>query len=395
MALSRHIATACIILFFSSAAQADILTSDSGGDMFVAGSSVVSTLDATRDTFVAGRTTLARGAVKGDLHVAGFDTSVSADVGEDLYAAGATVVVQGTVAKDLSAAGYSVRTESTAQTQGNARLLGNSVVIEGPIAGAALIIAREVVLNAPISGDARILAKTLSFGPDAVVTGTLTYSTKKQVAVPEHVAPSDRVVFEKLSEINALSELADLRRFKEMPILPAFMSVLFGFVISVLFFVLLAALALGFIPGRLERMRIRITEAPGLTLLSGVIGLSILFGMVPITGMTIVGLPFVPITLLAIVVAWTFGYALGAYTVAMRLWHAFGGDPEPGNISRLLCFAGVIIAIALLNFIPFVGWVANYTLVLLGTGAMVRAVLLHIIGNPGPALDTDMNPIDS
>lgn len=395
MALSRHIAAACTILLLSGTPQADTLTSDSGGDTFVAGSSVVNTLDAARDTFIAGRTALARGIVKGDLHVAGFDTSVSADVGEDLYAAGATVVVRGSVAKDLSVAGYSVRTESTAETQGNARLMGNSVVIEGPIGGAAMVIAREVVLNAPISGDARILAKTLSFGPDAVVSGTLTYSTEKLIDVPDRVAPSDRVVFEKLSEIDALSELAEMRRFREMPVLPTFMSLLFGFVISVLFFVLLAALALGFVPKRLERMRNSIAEAPGLSLLSGVIGLSVLFGIVPITGMTVIGLPFVPIALLAILVAWTLGYALGAYTVAMRLWHAFADNPYPGNIARLLAFAGVIVAIALLNFIPFVGWVANYTLVLLGIGAMTRALLLHFIDSPSPALDVDMKPIES
>jgi hypothetical protein len=47
-----------------------------------------------------------------------------------------------------------------------------------------------------------------------------------------------------------------------------------------------------------------------------------------------------------------------------------------------------------LNFIPFVGWVANYTLVLLGIGAMIRALFFYFIGNPGLALDVDMKPIE-
>jgi hypothetical protein len=46
------------------------------------------------------------------------------------------------------------------------------------------------------------------------------------------------------------------------------------------------------------------------------------------------------------------------------------------------------------NFIPFVGWVANYTLVLLCIGAMTRALFLYFIGNPGLALDVDMKPIE-
>jgi hypothetical protein len=70
-----------------------------------------------------------------------------------------------------------------------------------------------------------------------------------------------------------------------------------------------------------------------------------------------------------------------------------GGAAEPSNVARLLVLAAAIILVALLNFIPFVGWVANYTLVLLGIGAMTRAVFQSMLGNPGVALDVDMKPI--
>jgi hypothetical protein len=181
---------------------------------------------------------------------------------------------------------------------------------------------------------------------------------------------------------------------KEMPIFPTFASMFFGFLISLLFFLVLGALMLGFMPKRLETMRMGIASAPGKSLLIGVIGLSMLFGMVPITGMTIIGLPAVPIVVLAIIVAWVFGYALGAYSIAMRIWSAFGSTEEPGNVTRLLVFAGAITLIALLNFIPFVGWIANYTLVLLGVGAMTKALFNRLLGNPGLAFDVDMKPID-
>ena len=136
-----------------------------------------------------------------------------------------------------------------------------------------------------------------------------------------------------------------------------------------------------------------IVAAPGQSILLGAVGLSMLFGMVPIAALTIIGLPFAPIALLAIVVAWILGYALGAYSVAMRIWNGVSGEAEPSNLSRLLVFAAAIIFIALLNYIPFVGWVANYTLVLLGIGAMTRAFFQSFMGNPGLALDVDMKPI--
>ncbi|SLN38033.1 hypothetical protein ROG8370_01567 [Roseovarius gaetbuli] len=393
LSLSRHIAALCLLVGLALPALGEPVTvTRSGSDTFMSGASITETLDTQGDSFIAAQSAVARGVSEGDLHVAGFDVSVSADTREDLYAFGATVVLRGAIARDLTAAGISLRTEDSAQTSGNARLLGKTVTIEGPVAGALSVSGREVVLNAPITGDVRILAKTLSFGPKAVVTGTLTYSMEDRIDVPEQVAPASRVVFKKLSPLEVWDEFVDMGRMREMPMLPTFASIVFGFIISLLFFVALGALALGVMPKRLEAMRKSIVAGPGRTLIAGIAGLSVLFGMVPVTGLTIVGLPFVPIVVLGIIAAWTLGYALGAYAVAMRVWVGFGGDPEAGTAARLVVFAGAIIVIALLNFIPFVGWVANYTLVLLGIGAMTTTLLTHFIGNSGQSLDVDMKP---
>ena len=396
LSLSRNIAAACLLVGLAMPAWGEpVMVTRNGTDTFIAGASVTETLDTQGDSFIAGQSAVARGISEGDLHVAGFDVSVSADTREDLYAVGATVVLRGAIARDLSALGFSVRTEDSAQTSGNARLLGNTVTIEGPVAGALSVTGREVVLNAPITGDVRILAKTLSFGPKAVVAGTLSYSLEDRIDVPERVAPASRVVYEKISLMDVWDDMAEMDHWREMPMLPTFASIVFWFIISLLFYVVLGALALGIMPKRLEAMRKSIVASPGRTLIAGIAGLSVMFGMVPITGLTIVGLPFVPIVVLGIIAAWTLGYALGAYAVAMRVWVGFGGDPEAKTISRLLVFAGAIITIALLNFIPFVGWVANYTLVLLGIGAMTTTLLTHFIGNSGQALDVDMKPIKS
>ena len=389
---ASHAIAVAVLLGLSGAATAETASVNHGGDTFIAGVQVNEVVDADGDAFLAARSVEARGAVDGDLHVSGFDLSISTVAAKDLYAAGGTVVIRSAVAEDLTAAGFSLRTEKGSVTQGNVRLFGNSVTVEGPVEGALLVTGRDVIVNAPIKGDARILAQTLSFGPDALVSGTLTYSTQDRITVPERVAPNERVVFAAFSSGRFWDDVDEFR--KEMPILPTFASIMFGFLISLLFFVVLGALMLGFMPKRLARMRRSIAEAPGQILLIGVIGLSMLFGMVPITALTIVGLPFVPIVLLAIVVVWTFGYALGAYGVAMRIWTGFGGTDDPSIFTRLLVFASAIIFVALLNFIPFVGWVANYTLVLLGVGAMTRAVFQSLIGNPDVSFDVDMKLIE-
>lgn len=384
--------SAIALVILSHGAFADTVSTRNGGDTFFAGGLISQSIDTGGDTFVAARSARMKGAALGDMHVSGFDVSVDVDVAEDLYAMGATVVIRGTIAEDLSVMAFSARTESSSETAGNARLMGNSVTVEGPVAGALSVVGRDVILNAKITGDVRITARTLSFGPDAVVAGTLTYSTKDKINVPTRVAPAERVSFEKTSGGQVLAEWQDVR--KDMPAFPTFASMMFGFLISLLFFLALGALMLGFMPKRLARMRRGIAAAPGQTFMLGVIGLSMLFGVVLVTALTIIGLPFVPIAVLTVVVAWILGYALGAYSVAMRLWIGLGGADDPSNIARLMILAGAITFIALLNFIPFVGWVANYTLVLLGIGAMTRAVFQSLIGSPDVVFDVDMKPIE-
>lgn len=377
----------------TTAAWSETVTTQNGGDTFIAGDVVNENKSMGRDAFVAARTITTSGEVQGDFHASGFDVTVGTNTAEDLYALGFNVTVRGATAQDLTAGGFSVRTESSASTAGNARLFGKTLTIEGPISGALTATGQDVILNAPVEGDAKIFAQSITFGPDAVIAGTFTYGTSVKVTVPERVAPAERVVFEKVEVSDAWEEWEEMSR--EMPFFPKAASVLFSFVVSLLFFVALGALMLGFMPRRVENMRQSIANAPGKSVLLGVIGLSMLFGMVPISALTIIGLPFVPIILLAIVVFWILGYALGAYSVAMRVWSGLGGDPDDaGNGMRLLVFAAAITVIALLNYIPFVGWVANYTLVLLGLGAITHGIFSYMIGNPGVALDVDMKPVD-
>ena len=371
-------------------ALAETTVTENGGDTYVAGETVTQPLDAAGDVFVAGRSTTILGQTEGDFHSAGFDVVVDIDVAQDAYAAGATVTLKGTVGDGLSAAGFTVRTETTSRVAGNARLAGATVVVDGAIDGSLSAAGRDVLLNAPVAGDARITARTLRFGPNAVVSGRLTYTTDAPMEVPERVAPAARVSYEAPSGASLLRQWEGMG---DMSVFPTFASMFFGFLVTLLFFVLLGALALGFAPRQVSWLRKTIGASPGRTLLKGVVGLSILIGAIPVTGMTIVGIPFVPVAVLGIVLVWTLAYALGAYAVAMRVWIGLGGEIDPPTLTRLAVLAAAIVAVALLNFIPFVGWVANYTLVLLGVGAMTHAAFLALIPDVDPALDVDMRPI--
>jgi hypothetical protein len=120
-------------------------------------------------------------------------------------------------------------------------------------------------------------------------------------------------------------------------------------------------------------MRREALARPGLALLGGVLGLATVLGLVPISVMTILGIPLLPVILLVALLLGIAGYAFGVYAVALRVWAGMGGD-EPTMPIRLAVFAAGLLVLALLNAIPFAGWVLNFTIVLYGIGAIAVPV---------------------
>ena len=387
-----QIAALSAALLGASIAQAGTKSGATGTDRFYTGSALTEDIDAPRDVFVAGRSVTAKGKAGGDVHVAGFDVDVETKTAADLYAMGATVTIRAAVGEDLSAMGFTLRTAQSAATRGNARLMAETITIDGPVSGALSATAREIVLNAEVGGDTRMIAETITFGPNAKVQGKLTYSTEREIAVPDRVATADRVTFEKIDRARITREMRETWDVTEFPVLPSFISMLSGFLLTLAFFLILGAVFLTFFPKPISKMRKNIGAQPGQMALVGVVGLSLLFGLVPVTALTIVGLPVVLIAILAIIIIWTLGYILAAYSIAMRVWQAFGGELDPGKAARLVALGIAVICVTILNFIPFVGWIVNYTLVLLGIGAMTHALFTWYIPNTSATHDVDMNP---
>lgn len=390
----QMISTFAAALFAGTATFADVASNSHGGDEYIAGTGVNETLRAGRDVFAAGNSVTLKGTSGADAHVAGFYVDVESAVGADLYAAGGAVTVRGAVAEDLTAAGFTVRTSQSSVTGGNARLFGGTVTIDGSVDGALTAIGGEVILNAQIAGDAWLVSDAIRFGPDAVVLGQLRYSSEAAIDVPASVASEDRVQFSPLSKFDVMSGFHDGWSQPEFPVLPSFISVFSGLLITLLLMIVVGAIFLTFIPKQVERVRAPIAASPGRTFLVGIIGLAMLFGLVPITALTIIGLPLVPIIILAIILAWSLGYLLGIYAVAIKTLDSFGSQADPSNLVRLLALAAAIVVITALNFIPFVGWVINYTIVLLGLGGITTVLFNRILGNPGLARDVDMKPIN-
>ena len=377
----------CLILWClcSVPALSQALPTEIGGDRFLSGASAHETVSADRDVLVFGASLSVSGTVAGDVHAMGFDVDVEASVGGDIVASGASVQVSGPAGGDLTASGATLRTGPDARIGGNARLAAASVTVNGPVDGSLTAAGAEITLNAPVAGDVVLTAGDISFGPEGRIDGNLHYTSDAAIDIPARVIDAERITFVPASDVRMWREFSDEWREWDGPVALTPGRVIMGFLINLVLFILIGAVFLSLAPGTVRTLRREADARPGMVILTGVIGLSILFGFIPVSMISIVGLLLFPILLLLLVAAWTLGYILGAYVVTMRVMRAFGGEDAPTMYVRLLALATGVTVAALLNFIPVFGWLANFALVLLGIGAITTGLFNRMFGtDQGP-----------
>lgn len=78
------------------------------------------------------------------------------------------------------------------------------------------------------------------------------------------------------------------------------------------------------------------------------------------------------------------GYVLGAYVIGLRLWSGFGCD-EPHFTGKLAVLAATVTVLTLVNFVPFIGWLVNFAVVLFGIGAITSGGLDRFLASRGMA----------
>ncbi len=357
-----------IILMNASAFAADRIVV--GGDAYVSGSDAALTEPSPRDAFLSGFSADLMGKVERDANALGFNVDIDAPVGGDLYAAGFSVKVTQPIGEDLTASGFNIYLRNQANIGGNARLAAGTIVLDGPIAGSLVAAAGTLTINQPIAGDARLTVGKLIFGPNAKIGGTLTYFAPAPIDIPSTVASADRVKFEKFEQGSAASTVRDAVG-KSMPrFWPSFFGLLFGFVLTIVFLVAAAAVLLALAPNLVETLRQDATAAPFKSIGMGLLGMGMLVGLVPVSAMTLIGIPLIPFVMLAAVALWVAGYLLGIYATAMHVIGAFREAPKT-PVGRILAVALGLTVIATLNFVPIIGWLINLAIVFLGLGAIV------------------------
>lgn len=357
-------------VFLAAPAWAQNERASFGGDEFAAGNQATLSSPIGRDAFAAGFNVLISGPVAGDAHAAGYSVTIGGDVEGDAYAAGNTVIFSGKIGQDLSAAAASISITGDGGVGGNVRAAGANVLMAKPVAGSVAIGAASATIDGKIDGDLFFSGETISFTNKAIVLGSVTIRATSDVSVPASVATSDRVSVEKIESAQVIMEAGEIAQHSVKGFWPIWLPILIS--LAVLLVAGIVWLAL-FTKTSLFAYKLAMAK-PWKSFALGILSMAAFFGLTPVIAMTVLGIPLVPITLIALVIAGVLGFIAGAWIAATRIMSAFGYGSETLGKRVVALFVGVIFGWAL-GLIPLLGWLIHLALAFIGLGAISFAAL--------------------
>ncbi|MCZ4273486.1 hypothetical protein [Maritalea porphyrae] len=340
---------------------------DFGGDIYIGAESPEITNTVANDVFATGYKPTVSATVNGDVHAAGFEVIVDGDVMGNTYAFGNMVRINGATAKDVTSSGSSVRIDG--EVGGNVRAAGADVTINAPVLGSVLIGAARFDLNANVKGDVSFSGDRISFGEGAKVDGALTIrSTRDDIKVPASVASADRVTIEKITQPEMVSGMGDVAKQTTQGLLIAWVSAM----LLLLILPIVGIIWLALFPKRSQIAYEVAIAKPFKSIFFGMLGVAMFIGLIPVLGVTLIGIPLIPVAIVMMIVSVFLGYIAGAWFLAARVLEAFGFEGDTLAKRAIAMVAGIILAF-ILGLIPFIGWLIGLLIGFIGLGGILFA----------------------
>lgn len=340
-----------------------------GGDLFIGGGSLTVRTPVKGDLFAAGGSIDVDTPVAGDAVMAGGRLRLGSDIGRNIYAAGGHVNVLGKVGGNARMAGGQVEIAPQAEVAGNVTVTGGTVQLRGAIKGHVQAAGGQLLIDGPIAGDVIATSGRVTLGPSARIAGKLRYrsgSPLEQDAAAqvtggvEQLLPSLRSGEDKARAAQAALEAREHER--------RFASPVRAWTVGLM---LLAALLLALMPGVSANVARTLRERSGRSLLAGFA----LLVCVPVGALllfiTIIGIPAGLAILAAYLALLPVAYvasAVGAGDWALQRWQPQRGTKTAWRIGAA-CLA--LLVLALLGWVPVLGWVIAFLALLAGLGAVV------------------------
>lgn len=324
-------------------------------------------------------------AVAGDAMLAGGSVEVRAAVGDDLRAAGGDVNIAGAIGGEVYAAGGNVRLAEGGSVAGDATLAGGSITIDGKVGGKLRAAAQHIVINGEVVGDARLRAERIALGPRAKIGGVLNYRSR----LPLHQAEGAIIGGGAVAAVTLDDE--DDRRdgwrgahhgrgygwHDGMPhwFGPVGFGSVFGSAFGFVGVFAVAALFVALLPQFSARLVDAIRSSPWRSLGLGLVALVGVPLLAVLLMITLLGIPLGIAVVALYPLLLLLGFVAGVLFVGQRLRAAFRPDAAATTASTIGFAALALLLLMLVGWVPIVGALALFAVMVAGLGACLLAVV--------------------
>ena len=330
------------------------------GNLYLVGGNVSSAGRVNGDLVTAGGTIVVSGPVSQDLLIGGGSLSVVSDVGGDVRGGGGNVLINGRVGNDVMAAGGSTQI-SGGGVGGDVLWAGGALQITAPVGGNMQLAGGDVVINSHVRGNVEFKGGKLTLGKDAVIDGNLDYSAKSEATMETGAVVRGKTTYEPQKTTASTFPLSK----------KSIAAIISLFVLGKFLALLVLALALGLFFRRFTSTLVRGAIAqPLLEMGRGLITFIVLPVASVFALVTIVGSALGVLGLLAFGTLMLISSGFAAILVG-SLAHKWMFKPAEYQIAWQTILLGVVIY-TLLGFLPFVGTLAKFLLILLALGSFVK-----------------------
>ncbi len=309
------------------------------GDLYILGGSVTVNSTIKEDLVIGGGKVTVIGDVMGDLRIAGGQVSVYGNVGDDIVVAGGQV----DIGKGSTVGGSLVSGAGMLTVDGNIK-----EDIRGGMGG--------LFLNGTVGKDVIVTVEdSLVISENAKIKGDLKYSSLIEATIPENVV-SGEIAFNKFERESILEDLTYI----------FFVQKILSFISSLILAGLLIFFASKALMKAAKITRENIFRAFGVGLLTVIVaGIACIILMI-----TVVGIP------IGLIMLATFVIILYLSKIFVSVWLAgyvlnYNKKVLPSRLKLFLWASVAILAYYLVGMIPYVGWVVNLVLFLIGVGTIV------------------------
>lgn len=239
---------------------------------------------------------------------------------------------------------------------------GDVVVVESEEVDDAVAVGGDITVNGTVNGNAVAVGGSIHLGQNAVIRGDAVSIGGTVHKEEEAVIHGDMV------EIGDMGFLSYVIPFGK----PGFWEIHWAFkIVSFIGFLVIALFIILLLPNQISAVARGIEKDVVTTILYSVVGVVLIVPLAISLAISVIGIPLIPLEILAIILAMVLGYIAVAQLIGTR---ALASIKKPSESLIAQTFSGLVI-LAVVGLIPFIGLLVKGIVFLIGFGGVITAVV--------------------